>query len=233
MNGVRVHGFIVLPPPHPNILDSDRFTSMKSSGKTVIGIDVGGREKGFHAVALRNGEFKPHLFKDALSVADWCLVAGAQVIAIDAPCAWATSGGSRLAERSLAVGGQIIQCFKTPTRTSAQGRAFYGWVFNGEQLYQRLFPHYRLFDGSRQRGKIVLETFPHAVVCALAGNVVSARPKASTRRQMLRDQGYDDGPLSNIDFVDAALCALTAERHLLGRTHPFGDREEGYIVVPN
>ena len=150
----------------------------------------------------------------------------AQVIAIDAPCAWATSGGSRIAERSLAVGGQTIQCFKTPARSSAQGRAFYGWVFNGEKLYQ-------LFDGTRLRGNIVLETFPHAVVCALEGRVAPARPKATTRRRMLRDQGYDDGPLRNIDFVDAALCAVTAERFLLGRTSSFGNAEEGFIVVPN
>jgi hypothetical protein len=48
---------------------------------------------------------------------------------------------------------------------------------------------------------------------------------------MLREEGYDDGPLANIDFVDAALCALTAERFLLGRTTSFGDQEEGFIVV--
>jgi predicted nuclease with RNAse H fold len=157
----------------------------------------------------------------------------AQVIAIDAPCAWASSGGSRLAERSLEIGGETIQCFKTPTRTSAQGRDFYGWVFNGETLYQSLFPHYRLFDGTSRRGEIVLETFPHAVVCALAGRVMPARPKATTRRRMLREEGYDDAPLANIDFVDAALCALTAERFSLGRTRQFGDTEEGFIVVPN
>ncbi|GEM_PF-4127682 len=39
--------------------------------------------------------------------------------------------------------------------------------------------------------------------------------------------------LANIDFVDAALCALTAERFLLGKTISFGDQAEGFIVVPN
>lgn len=206
---------------------------MNPSGKTVIGIDVGGIGKGFHAVALRNGQFEPRHFMQAAEVAFWCQAQAAQAIAIDAPCAWATFGGSRLAERLLAVGGETIQCFKTPTRTSAQGRAFYGWVFNGEKLYQSLLPHYHLFDDTGQPGKIVLETFPHAVVCALAGRVILARPKATTRRQILREQGCDDGPLPNIDFVDAALCALTAERFLLGRTRSFGKQEEGIIVVPN
>ena len=205
---------------------------MSPSGQTVIGIDVGGTGKGFHAVALRHGQFAPHHFTVAAAVERWCLEQAAQAIAIDAPCAWATSGGSRLAERSLAVGGTTIQSFKTPTRNSAKGRPFYDWVFNGETLYQSLLPHYRLFDGTRPRGKIVLETFPHAVVCALSGRVIPACPKATTRRRILRELGYDDGPLANIDFVDAALCAVTAERFLLGRTSSFGHAEEGFIVVP-
>ena len=49
---------------------------------------------------------------------------------------------------------------------------------------------------------------------------------------MLWAEGYDVSPLANIDFVDAALCALTAERFLLRRTISFGDKEEGFIVVP-
>jgi predicted nuclease with RNAse H fold len=206
---------------------------MNQSGKTVIGIDVGASRKGFHAVALRNGQFEPQHFTTAAEVEGWCIARVAQAIAIDAPCAWASSGGSRLAERSLAVGGETIQCFKTPTRSAAEGRAFYDWVFNGEALYQSLFPHYRLFDGINRSGKVVLETFPHAVVCSLAARVIPARPKATTRRRMLREEGYDDSPLANIDFVDAALCAVAAERFLLGRTNSFGNEKEGFIVVPD
>lgn len=205
---------------------------MNPTDTTVIGIDVGGVGNGFHAVALRNGRFDPRHFMEAPVLARWCETQDAQVIAIDAPCAWASSGRSRLAERSLAIGGQTIQCFKTSTRPSAKDRAFYGWVFNGEALYQSLSSHCRLFDGTRQTGKIVFETFPHAVLCALAGRVVPARPKATTRRKRLRDEGYDDTPLANIDFVDAALCALTAERFLVGGTTSRGDKAEGFIVVP-
>jgi len=133
------------------------------------------------------------------------------------------------------VGGSKIQCFKTPTRTYASGRTFYEWVFNGEKLYQQLRYQldYSLFNGVNHRGKILFETFPHAVVCALAGRLVPAQPKAITRRRMLRDHGYDDSLLKNLDFVDAALCALSAERFLLGRAHYFGNAEEGFIVVPS
>jgi hypothetical protein len=49
-----------------------------------------------------------------------------------------------------------------------------------------------------------LETFPHAIVCALAGKVVATKPRTLNRRKALRDLGYDDSPLPNIDFVDAA-----------------------------
>jgi predicted nuclease with RNAse H fold len=206
---------------------------MAFPSRTVIGIDIGGKKKGFHAVVLRKGQFETHHFAGVEGVAEWCSKQKAQAIAIDAPCAWATAGKSRRAERELAIGGETIQCFKTPTRAIAQGRSFYGWVFNGEELYQSLAHFYPLFNGTTRTGKIVFETFPHAVVCALVGHVVPARPKVTTRRKILREQGYDDTTLANIDYVDAALCALTAERFLLGKTISFGDQAEGFIVVPS
>lgn len=206
---------------------------MKYLEATVVGVDVGGSTKGFHAVLLREGRFTAKHFKEAVELASWCQAQSARVIAIDAPCSWAVAGGSRLAERSLAINGRIIQCFKTPTRAAAKGRAFFGWVFNGEKLYRALCRSYRLYVGAKHRRGIVLETFPHAVVCALKGQVVSARPKARTRREVLRKHGYDDQALSNIDFVDAALCALTAESYRLGRFGRFGNKSEGFIVVPS
>lgn len=206
---------------------------MTLSNKTVIGIDVGGCRKGFHGVALREGQLEARRFERVPELVSWCLVHDAQVIAIDAPCAWATQGSSRLAERRLRVGGETVQCFKTPARTRAMGRPFYEWVFHGEKLYQSLLLHYPLFDGTERRGKTVIETFPHAITCALAGRLIPARPKATTRRRLLREEGYDDQPLANIDFVDAALCALAAVRFLFGRTRSFGDREEGFIVIPD
>ena len=204
---------------------------------TVAGIDVGGERKGFHAVALRDGFFvATRKSTDPSTIVDWCLEHTASIVAVDAPCTWSQAGLSRRAERELNMNGQVIQCFKTPMRERAdrQGlNGFYGWVFNGEKLYQQLAFHYRLFDGMRRDDLVVLETFPHAVVCALAKKVVTAKKKVAIRRKALCDRGYDISMLPNIDYVDAALCALTAEAFLKDRWQCFGNKQEGFIVVPS
>ncbi len=208
---------------------------MNPRGPTVVGIDVGGNRKGFHAVALREGRFvDPQIFTNPQALVQWCHGHNPGYIAVDAPCGWSADGTSRRAERELKIDGRIIQSFKTPTRARAvqHTRGFYGWVFNGERLYRELFPHYTLFDGERRSLPTVFETFPHAVVCALFGQVIAAKPKATTRRRALLEQRYDIAGLRNIDFVDAALCAHTAEAFRIGRWSMFGGRDEGFIVVP-
>lgn len=202
------------------------------SGKTVIGVDVGGRNKGFHAVALRRGQLEPRAFPNADAAAEWCLAQKPEVIAIDAPCAWAAHGRSRLAERTLAVAGETVRCFMTPTRAAAVGNPFFDWVFHGEELYLRLQRPFLAFDGGRRRRSVVIETFPHAVACALQGRVVPARPKAQTRRGILRDLGFNVTPLANIDFIDAALCAVAAAFFAVGSFRAFGDQAEGFIIIP-
>jgi predicted RNase H-like nuclease len=52
------------------------------------------------------------------------------------------------------------------------------------------------------------------------------------RRELLGEAGIVTKPLSNIDVVDAALCALAAQALLAGRFQTYGDAEEGFIVVP-
>ena len=206
---------------------------MSGANATVIGIDVGGERKGFHAVALQNGTFVATLaHSDPAVIVSWCRQQKAVVVAVDAPCGWSAGGASRLAERSLAIGDRQITCFATPTRARANRSNFYKWVFNGARLYQQLAQHYRLFDGDRRSSLTCFETFPHAVVCALAGRVVAARPKRETRRNALRQRGYDVGSLTNVDFVDAGLCAITADALVRGRVQLFGNKVEGFIVVP-
>ena len=62
--------------------------------------------------------------------------------------------------------------------------------------------------------------------------MVAAHPKRETRRTALRKRGYDVGSLTNVDFVDAALCAVTAAAFARGSYRLFQERNEGFIVVP-
>jgi len=207
---------------------------MIPNDRAFVGIDVGGVTKGFHVVALHGRNVERKTSPHAAEIARWC-IERSDVVAVDAPCGWSQVGSSRLSERELKLSGRKINCFSTPTRTMAQAhrKHFYDWVFNGEELYCELRAYYQLFNGERPEGPTCFETFPHAIVCALIGKVVPAKPKNSTRREVLRNLGCDDRPLKSIDFVDAALCAVTAEQFSSGRTMNFGTREEGIIVVPN
>ena len=161
---------------------------------TVVGVDVGGERKGFHAIALRDGEFEGTTSTEPAAIVDWCLERNATIIAVDAPCGWSQSGASRLAERELKLAGKKIHCFSTPTRARALAhkKGFYNWVFNGEKLYERLTRHYPLFDEKRRNEPVCFETFPHAIICALAREVVPAKPKAPVRRAVLKALGYED-----------------------------------------
>ena len=207
---------------------------MSSRNQTVVGIDVGGPRKGFHSVALRDGVFAKATSISPAEILEWCLAQKAQVVAVDAPCGWSQSGRSRQAERDLKLGKQKIHCFATPPLASALAhtRGFFDWVFNGEKLYQLLAAHYPLFHGKRRKGQCCFETFPHGIVCSLVGNIVATKPKVTNRRKVLIDRGYDVSLLINIDFIDAALCAVAAEDFRHGRTKHFGNQAEGFIVLP-
>ena len=67
----------------------------------------------------------------------------------------------------------------------------------------------------------------------MAGRVVPAKPKATVRRAVLRDRGYDISGLTNVDFIDAALCAVAADAFHNGNYRLYGNRSEGFIVVPS
>jgi hypothetical protein len=82
-------------------------------------------------------------------------------------------------------------------------------VVNGERLFAALRSQYVLFDGGRRVGPICFETF-HTRSSARWPALVAAKPKAVTRRDALRARGFDVTELSNQDYVDAALCAVTA-----------------------
>ncbi len=199
------------------------------------GIDVGGPRKGFHAIALHARHVVSTLAScDAREVAKWCEQIGAAVIGVDAPICWSRTGRARPAERELMESG--IWCFSTPSEQAARRHPtdHYAWMRNGAALYAALRKRsFNRFDGKNERRRpICFETFPHAVSCALAGRVVPAREKRTTRRALLVEAGVCCDKLTNIDLIDAALCAVTADHFDGQHFRTYGDPTEGYIVVP-
>ncbi|MBM4163098.1 MAG: DUF429 domain-containing protein [Lentisphaerae bacterium] len=203
---------------------------------TTVGIDVGGERKGFHAIAITNGDYSSHLAtKDVQELSCWCRdTVRAQVIAVDAPCGWSIDGHSRPAERELMQ--KSIWCFSTPTREKAVGHPtnYFGWMLRGEALFRALendFPLCRKLPATNR--KCCFETFPHAITWHLRGGNADARRKREQRRALLTQARIDITGLTNIDLVDAALCALTANRAATGGACvSFGEQNTGLIIVP-
>ena len=230
-------------------MDSDSFGSCgavqrqpipTTSPITTVGIDVGGARKGFHAVALTGGTYADQLATaDANELAHWCRsVVRAHVIAIDAPCRWSSDGRARPCERELMQKG--IWCFSSPTREKAMEHPtnYFGWMLQGEALYQALesgAPEqaYPLVRSLPHSGRGCFETFPHAITWHLRGGQAQAAQKRIQRRELLAQAGIDLSPLTSIDWIDAALCALTAH-HVAsgGECVSYGEPESGWIVVP-
>jgi len=206
------------------------------AGLTAVGIDVGGERKGFHAVALTGGDYSSHLSTTSVhELAQWCReIMRARVIAVDAPCRWSTDGRARPAERELMARG--IWCFSTPTRQRALAHPgnHFGWMLRGEALYEALEPKHPLCSELPALGrKGCFETFPHAITWHLRGGNADASQKRKQRRALLAQAGIELTKLTNIDLIDAALCALTAYHAATGgECVSFGQRDSGIIVVP-
>jgi hypothetical protein len=106
-------------------------------------------------------------------------------------------------------------------------------MLNGARLFNELSSGFPLFSGAAgPRHPICFETFPHAIACSLAGKIVRAKHKRDIRRALLEQNGIDTKQLTNIDWIDAALCALTAHGLLTGAVNTYGDVREGFIIVP-
>jgi predicted nuclease with RNAse H fold len=202
----------------------------------VAGIDIGGDKKGCHLVVLRGTEILCCLnSREPERLARACVEFDASVVGVDSPCRWGIPDAGRAAEKQLA--RERIFSFSTPPRERAQANAsgFYGWMFNGERVYQALAEtHPLLPDAHYSGGRVSFETFPHAITCAMLGiGVASAKRKRHQRRQLLEEAGVATSSLKSIDAVDAALCALTGTFLLKGKTAAYGDGAGGYILVPD
>jgi predicted nuclease with RNAse H fold len=200
----------------------------------VIGIDVGGRRKGFHAVFVEDMKVQDvYACSEPQKVYQWCVTCSARAIGVDAPCHWSLDGRQRTAEREMAA--DHISCSSTPTEATAIAHPtdYYGWMHAGMRLYGALRPTFPLLSNNKKDG-CCFETFPYAVSRALAGAEKEPKPKVAFRRDVLRAAGLTDlSKLRNIDFVDAALCAIAAIDLLRGAERQYGRETDGLIIVPS
>jgi predicted nuclease with RNAse H fold len=185
----------------------------------VGGIDVGGTKKGFHLVVLHGSAVLCVASSlEARELHQHCLQFKVSVVGIDAPSQWGVEGIGRTAEREMA--RERISCFATPTleRANASISGFYEWMFNGNRVYEVFADTHPILRTDRYSGEpATFETFPHAITCALLGrDVASAKQKRTQRRRLLEELGLDTTQLKSIDSLDAALCAVTAQRLISG-----------------
>jgi predicted nuclease with RNAse H fold len=168
-------------------------------------------------------------------MAAWCRdEIAAQVVAADAPCRWSAGPDGRAAERELLRRG--IRCFLAPTHREAlrHPAGFYDWMLNGEKLFralERTHPLCRALPRNGQR--CCFETFPHAITWNLRGGKADVACKRAQRSALLRKYGVRTDLLTNMDWIDAALCALAAD--LLATHAPMqfhGEARTGVIIAP-
>ena len=88
-------------------------------------------------------------------------------------------------------------------------------------------------DNGSHRAQFVSRHSHHAVVCALARKIRSAKQKRSDRSRVFREAGICIDSLTNIDQVDADICALTGHHFLAGTFKTYVDAAEGFMVVPS
>lgn len=181
----------------------------------VIGIDVGGKNKGYHAAVIPVGsrviqrffhEYEPQeIIRRIKDLGGTCLK-----IAVDSPRKSRILGPeTRLAERDLHRAGYRLQWTPRP------GRNEQGWMKNGERLWNGL----RKAFGTTK----LIETFPTAASDGLADVEIEFPLKALA--------GKEKRPFYK-DYIDASICAIVAREAFRGKTRIYGrDDELGPIHV--
>jgi predicted nuclease with RNAse H fold len=197
-----------------------------------LGIDVGVR-RGLDLVVLGDARqvLETHRRVGLDEVCAFAAASGADVVAIDAPPAWALSGRSRTTERELRWFG--LHSFNTPSDRRMADHPFYEWMTVGFRVYEAVADRFPRYRGAGSVRGTAIEVFPHATAVVLAGCLpAEGVGKREWRRAILRGEGVDVGGLRSLDEVDAALAALTGLLALGRRFSAPGDPREGQIVLP-
>jgi predicted nuclease with RNAse H fold len=182
-----------------------------------IGVDVGGKRKGFDVAVIDDHALVALVGGVALdAVAELVDAKRPAVVGIDSPrCCAPTGRTARDGERALA--RRICGIRWTPDRTKVEGSPYYAWIIEGMNLFKAL----------ADRDTELIEVFPTASWTRWFG-ARRARSRAAWTEQGAVRLGLKDIPhRTNQDQRDAIAAAVTARRHAEGMTEAFGE-----IVVP-
>ena len=76
-------------------------------------------------------------------------------------------------------------------RDPSNGSCYYGWMLQGEALFQDLEPSHPLLTALPITGPGCFETFPHAITWHLRGGHATAANKRAERSELLEQAGID------------------------------------------
>ena len=93
-------------------------------------------------------------------------------------------------------------------RDPANGSCYYGWMLQGEALFQNLEPSHPLLTALPITGPGCFETFPHAITLHQRGGHATAANKLAQGSELLEQAGIGLASLTSIERIDAALCCL-------------------------
>jgi predicted nuclease with RNAse H fold len=182
-----------------------------------IGVDVGGKRKGFD-VAVIDGRrvlaLQGHL--TCQEVVDLVMANPPRVVAIDSPRSCAPEGHTAR-EGELQLAKSICGIRWTPDESRVRASAYYAWIIEGLAL----------FDALVMPGVAVIEVFPTASWTRWHGKRGS-RTRSAWTRQGLAALGLEGvSARTNQDQRDAIAAAMTGRQHTLNMTETMGE-----IVVP-
>ncbi len=185
-----------------------------------LGVDVGGRRKGFDVAVVEGRRLLHH--ERRCTVADVVALAAdapPAAIGVDAPRGCAPAGTlSRPDERALSRAVCAIRFTPDAARVRAGG-AFYEWIRHGLELYAAL--------DRRLPGVPAVEVFPTAAWTLWNGPRGSVT-RAAWSARALAGLGLEGVPTrTGQDLRDAIAAAVTAQRFAQGEAASYGA-----IVVP-
>lgn len=217
VEGARREAFLL-----DGVYVDDLMMGLALASEIAVGIDVGGRRKGFHGCALRGEEVVagPQRLADVASAVEWVAPLAPTVVALDSPRTCAPPGeSSRAGERALA--RAVCGIRWTPERPRLAGNPYFEWVEHGLELYAAL-------AAAGIEGDAVIEVFPTAAWTIWAG------PREGRRRSEWSAAGLAGLGLAGLrprtlsqDDRDAVAAALVARLHGEGRSRAYGE-----IIVP-